>query len=293
MTSTMRAPMGGAGPEWEVRDVDVPKPGPGQIRVRVRAGAVNRADLYMLQGTYNPRAKTGDLLTAGLEFAGEVDAVGEHVRRWAVGDRVMGVALGAFAPYPLVDHRHVITVPKSLPWTDAAALPAALATEHAVAQGGFGLRQSVLAVGATSSVGLIGVQLAKTLGASQVIATTTSDSKVDALKSVGADVVVNTASQNIAEAVAEATGGPGADLTLDHVGGQLFADTCLATRIGGTVVNVGRLAGPESTIALSQLTFHRLRILGTTFSVRTPDELAEACAALGADVVSPMEEGLE
>ncbi|GAA3827925.1 zinc-binding dehydrogenase [Streptomyces coacervatus] len=292
MTSTMRALMGGAGPEWEVRDIDVPKPGPGQIRVRVRAAAVNRADLYMLQGTYNPRAKTSDLFIAGLEFAGEVDAIGDDVRRWAVGDRVMGVTLGAFASYTLVDHRHVISVPESLSWTDAAALPVALATEHdALAQGGFGLKQSVLIVGATSSVGLIGVQLAKALGASQVIATTTSDSKVDALKSIGADVVVNTSSENLAEAVAAATGGAGADLTLDHVGGQLFADTFLATRVGGTVVNVGRLAGAESTIDLNQLSFRRLRVLGTTFSVRTPDELADACAALGADVVPAMEEG--
>ncbi|MEU3615291.1 zinc-binding dehydrogenase [Streptomyces sp. NPDC006872] len=292
MTSTMRALMGGAGPEWDVRNVDVPTPGPGQIRVRVRAAAVNRADLYMLQGTYNPRAKTSDLFTAGLEFAGEVDAIGADVRHRSVGDRVMGVTLGAFAPYALVDHRHVITVPESLSWTDAAALPVALATEHdALAQGGFGLRQSVLVVGATSSVGLIGVQLAKALGAAQVIATTTSGSKAEALKSVGADVVVDTASENLAEAVANVTGGAGVDLALDHVGGQLFADTFLATRVGGTVVNVGRLAGAESTIDLNQLSFRRLRVLGTTFSVRTPDELAEACAALATDVVPAVEEG--
>ncbi|MGW0580721.1 zinc-binding dehydrogenase, partial [Streptomyces sp. NPDC002920] len=202
------------------------------------------------------------------------------------------VTLGAFAPYALVDHRHVITVPESLSWTDAAALPVALATEHdALAQGGFGLKQSVLVVGATSSVGLIGVQLAKALGASQVIATTTSDTKAGALKSVGADVVVNTASENLAETVAAAIGGAGADLTLDHVGGQLFADTFLATRIGGTVVNVGRLAGPESTIDLNQLAFRRLRVIGTTFSVRTPDELADTCAALATDVVPAVEEG--
>ncbi|WP_427920710.1 zinc-binding dehydrogenase [Streptomyces sp. cg40] len=293
MTSTMRALMGGAGPEWDVRDVDIPTPGPGQLRVRVRAAAVNRADLYMLQGTYNPRAKTSDLFTAGLEFAGEVDAIGDGVGRRAVGDRVMGVTLGAFADYALVDHRHVLPVPDSLSWTDAAALPVALATEHdALAQGGFGLGQSVLVAGATSSVGLIGVQLAKALGASQVIATTTSGSKADALKSVGADVVVNTASENLAEAVAAVTGGAGADLTLDHVGGQLFADTFLATRIGGTVVNVGRLAGPESTIDLNQLSFRRLRVIGTTFSVRTPDELADACAALAVDVIPAVEEGL-
>ncbi|MET8979452.1 zinc-binding dehydrogenase [Streptomyces sp. NPDC004539] len=292
MTSTMRALMGGAGPEWDVRDVAVPEPGPGQIRVRVRAAALNRADLYMLQGTYNPRARTSDLFTAGLELAGEVDAVGAGVSGPAVGDRVMGVTLGAFAPYALVDHRHVIAVPESLPWTEAAALPVALATGHdALAQGGFAPGQSVLVVGGTSSVGLIAVQLAKALGASRVVATTTSAGKAGALKAVGADAVVDTSSESLAEAVAAATGGTGVDLTLDHVGGRLFADAFLATRIGGTVVNVGRLSGPESTVDLNQLAFRRLKVIGTTFSVRTPDELAGVCAALTADVVPAVATG--
>ncbi|MEW1718246.1 zinc-binding dehydrogenase [Streptomyces sp. NPDC093109] len=292
MTSTMRALMGGAGPEWDVRDVDVPAPGPGQIRVRVRAAAVNRADLYMLQGTYSPRARTSDLFTAGLEFAGEVDAIGAGVRHPAVGDRVMGVTLGAFAPCALVDHRHVITVPDSLSWTDAAALPVALATEHdALTQGGFAPGQNVLVLGATSSVGLIAVQLAKALGADRVIATTTSAGKAAALSALGADSVVNTASESLAESVGGVTDGAGADLTLDHVGGQLFADAFLATRVGGTVVSVGRLAGAASTVDLDRLAFRRLRVLGTTFSVRTPDELAGVCAALAADAVPAVRDG--
>ncbi|MCX5088352.1 zinc-binding dehydrogenase [Streptomyces sp. NBC_00365] len=292
MTNTMRALLGGAGPDWEMCDVEVPTPGSGQLLVRVRAAALNRADLYMLQGTYNPRARTSDLFTAGLELAGEVAAVGDGVSGVTVGERVSGVTLGAFASYALVDHRHVIKVPESLEWTDAAALPVGLATEHdALVQGGFTLGQSVLVVGATSSMGLLAVQLAKVLGASQVIATTTSDSKAGTLKSVGADLVVDTSAENLAEAVQTATSGTGVDLVLDHAGGQLFADTFLATRIGGTVVNVGRLAGAESTINLDQLAFRRLRVLGTTFSVRTPDELADVCVALVPDVVPAVAEG--
>ncbi|MFE6821716.1 zinc-binding dehydrogenase [Streptomyces sp. NPDC057690] len=292
MTTTMRALLGGAGPDWEIRDVEVPAPGPGQLLVRVRAAALNRADLYMLQGTYNPRARTSDLFTAGLEFAGEVVTVGAGAGGVAVGERVSGVTLGAFAPYALVDHRHVIKVPRSLEWTAAAALPVGLATEHdALVQGGFTLGQSVLVVGATSSMGLLAVQLAKALGASQVIATTTSAGKAGTLECVGADLVVDTSAENLAEAVRTATGGTGVDLVLDHVGGQLFGNTLPATRIGGTVVNVGRLAGAESTVDLDQLAFRRLRLLGTTFSVRTPDELADVCAALVPDVVPAVAEG--
>ncbi|MER6368406.1 zinc-binding dehydrogenase [Streptomyces mirabilis] len=292
MTDTMRALLGGAGPDWEVREVDIPTPGPGMLLVRVRAAALNRADLHMLEGVYNPLAKTSDLFTAGLELAGEVAAFGDGVTDLAVGDRVMGVTLGAFAPYALVDHRHVIPVPASLSWTDAAALPVGLATEHdALTQGGFTAGQRVLVTGATSSVGLLGVQLAKALGASLVVATTTSASKAATLKAVGADVVVDTGAENLAEAVAGATEGAGVDLVLDQVGGQVFADTFLATRVGGTIVNVGRLAGAGSAVDLDQLSFRRLRVQGTTFSVRTPDELADVCAAVTSAVLPAVEDG--
>ena len=96
-----------------------------------------------------------------------------------------------------------------------------------------------------------------------VIATTTSDCKGAALKDIGADVVINTKTENLAEVVNAATVGAGVDVVLDHVGGQLFADTLPATRIGGTIVNIGRLGGPAATIDLNQLSFRRLRLQGT------------------------------
>jgi NADPH:quinone reductase len=98
MTKTMRALVGGLTPDWEILDVDVPTPGPGQILVRVRAAGINRADLYMLEGTYNPDSKTSNTFTAGFELAGQVETVGAGVENLAAGDRVMAVTLGAFAP---------------------------------------------------------------------------------------------------------------------------------------------------------------------------------------------------
>ncbi|MEU4227776.1 zinc-binding dehydrogenase [Nonomuraea sp. NPDC026600] len=293
MTNTMRALIGGVAADWEPRDVAVPTPAPGQILVRVHAAGINRADLYMLEGSYNPNSRTGNVYTAGFEFAGQVAAVGDGVMGPAVGDQVMGVTLGAFAPYAIVDHRHVVPMPPSLDWTGAAALPVALATEHdaLITQGGFTAGQSVLVVGATSAIGLLAVQLAKAFGASQVIGTTSSAGKADAVKAAGADLVVNTATEDLAAAVGGATAGAGVDVVLDHVGGRLFADTFRAARIGGTIVNIGRLAGAESTIDLNDLAFRRLRVLGTTFSVRTPDELADVCAALVPDVVPAVADG--
>ena len=289
----MRALVGGAAPDWEVRDVDVPAPGPGQILVRVHAAGLNRADLYMLEGAYSPSTKTGHVYVAGIELAGEVEGAGSDVRDLAVGDRVMGSTLGAFAPFAVLDHRHAIAVPGSLGWIVAAALPVGLSTEHdaLVTQGGFSAGDSVLIVGATSSVGLMGIQLAKALGAGLVIGTTTSDEKASRLTDAGADLVVNTKTDSLVEKVTEATGGAGVDIALDHVGGQLFADLLPATRIGGMIVNIGRLAGPVSTINLDQLSFRRLRVRGTTFSVRTPEERGEVCAALVPDVLPAVAEG--
>jgi NADPH:quinone reductase len=293
MARTMRAFLGGTGPDWEFRQVEVPTPKPGQILIRVYAAGLNRADLYMLEGSYSPNSRTSNAFTAGLELAGEVAAVGAGVQNIAVGDRVSGAGLGAFAEYATLDHRHAIALPDTLSWTDAAALPVGLATEHdaLVTQGRFTPGQSVLVVGATSAIGLIAVQMAKALGASLVAATTTSEAKKAALTDLGADVVINTTTDNVAQAVNAATRGTGVDVVLDHVGGQLFADTLAATRVAGIVVNIGRLGGAQATIDLNELSFRRLRVCGTTFSVRTPDELADVCTALVPEVMPAVADG--
>jgi NADPH:quinone reductase-like Zn-dependent oxidoreductase len=149
----------------------------------------------------------------------------------------------------------------------------------------------VLIVGATTSIGLVGVQLAKALGASRVLATTTSQAKAPHLAAAGADVIINTQTESLDERALAATDGEGVDIALDHVGGQLFADLLPATRLGGMIVNIGRLAGPVCSINLDQLSFRRLRVRGTTFSVRTSDERAEVCAALAADVLPAVADG--
>ena len=293
MTQTMRALVGGVAPDWELHDVEVPTPQAGQVLVRIRAAALNRADLYMLEGSYNPNTKTTHVYTAGLELAGEVEAVGEGIGRLAVGDRVMGSTLGAFAPFAVIDELHAIEVPAGLDWSDAAALPVGLSTANdaLVTQAGFVGGDTVLVTGASSSMGLLAVQLAKALGAKRVLATTTNDAKVDHIKAAGADIVINTAGEALAEKATQATDGAGVDIVLDHVGGQLFADLLPATRIGGTIVNIGRLAGPSCTINLDQLAFRRLHVRGTTFSVRSAEERGEVCAALVPDVLPAVADG--
>jgi NADPH2:quinone reductase len=188
--TTMPALIGRAGSDWTLQDVDVPTPAAGQALVRVRAAGVNRADLAMLDGGYLTTLDNPVDYPAGLELAGEVAAVGEGVDGLALGTRVMGTTLGAFATYAAVNHRHLLPVPDGVEWVVAGGLLVGLTTEHdaLVTQAGFTSGANVLIVGATSGVGMIGVRMAKALGAGTVIATTTSAAKVPALRDAGADV---------------------------------------------------------------------------------------------------------
>lgn len=288
----MSALIGRAGESWRLERVPVPDLWPGQALVRVRAAGVNRADLSMLDGTYLTSLDAPVDYPAGLELAGEIAAVTDEVQGLAVGDRVMGTTLGAFADFAVVNHRHLIPVPDGVPWEAAGALPVGLTTEHdALKQAGFEPGQTVLVVGATSGIGLIGVRLAKTLGAAMVIATTSSAGKADTLRAAGADVVIDTGTQDLAETVRSATAGVGADVALDHVGGPLFAEVLAAIKLQGTVINIGRVGGTAATIDLDTLSFRRIRVIGTTFSTRSDDERAAVAAALEPEVMGLVSAG--
>lgn len=290
----MRALIGGIGPDWVLKpDVALPALRLGAVRVRVVAAALNRADLYMLAGTYSPKLKPGDVYPAGMEFAGVVETSSPLAPSMPVGTRVMGVTMGAFADYALCDPRMLLAIPDGMTFEQAACLPVALATEHdaLVTQAGFIAGQSVLVVGGTTSIGLMAIQMAKALGASTVIATTTSSAKRGAMLAAGADVAIDTASESLVEAVLAATGGKGVDITLDHLGGEQFGLLPAVTRTQGTIVNIGRLAGPVANLDLDQVSFRRQRLIGTTFSIRTPEELGEVCMALHASVMPALAEG--
>ncbi len=108
---------------------------------------------------------------------------------------------------------------------------------------------------------------------------------------MGADLVVNPVTEDLAAAVGEATDGRGADVVIDHVGGDRFGELLPTTRVQGTIVNVGRLGGPRASVDLDQLAFRRLRILGTTFSIRSAEERAEVYAAVVRDALPTIADG--
>ncbi|MFE5478375.1 MULTISPECIES: zinc-binding dehydrogenase [unclassified Nocardia] len=288
----MRALIGGAGPHWQLRDIDTPHQ-LGAVRIQVMAAGLNRADLYALEGNYSANSQQPGEFTAGMEVAGIVETSSPLAPHLCAGTRVMGITIGGFADYALCDPRLLVPIPEGLSFEEAASLPIGLITEHdaLVSQAGFVAGNSVLIVGGTSSIGLVGIQLAKALGASTVIATTTSADKRDALTAAGADLAVDTTGEDLAAAVASATNGNGVDITLDHVGGELFAQLPAATAIGGAIVSIGRLAGATTTLDLDTIAFRRQRLLGTTFSIRTRAELAEVVAALTSQVLPAVAAG--
>lgn len=288
----MRALIGGTGPDWQLADREIPSR-LGAIRVQVMAAGINRADLYALGGTYTANSQAAGKYVAGMEVAGIVEISSPLAPHLPVGTRVMGITAAAFADHALCDPRLVVPIPDGLTFEQAAALPVGLITEHdaLVTQGGFTSGQTVLIVGGTSAIGLIGIQLAKALGARTVIATTTTEDKRTALYEAGADITINTTTDDLAAVVLAATDGAGVDITLDHIGGPLFAALPGATAVGGTIISIGRLAGPATELNLDTIAFRRQRLLGTTFSIRTRAELAEVVGGLTAEVLPAVAAG--
>lgn len=292
----MRALIAGRGPEWILEDVDVPTPGSGEVLVRNHAAATNNADLPMLSEADPSDGGHGREFIAGFEYAGEIVAVGENAGRWAVGDPVMGSVPASFAEYVTVDHRFVLPRPDNLGPETACALPTGLLTEHGALSvagcgAGFAAGQSVLVTGATSGIGMIGVQMAKALGASSVIATTRTSTARRRLAALGADTIIVTSEEDLTDTVLNATGGRGVDVVLDHVAGQTFADCLSATAEDGHVVNIGRLAGPASSIDLDALSYRHLTVHGVSFGFTRDVEMAGIIAGLLPDVIPAVGRG--
>lgn len=263
----------------EIVEVPVPTLGPREVLVEVRAAGMNRADLLHRQGKYGQRAflHPDRPNIAGMEMAGKIVAVGSAANREHIGRGVMAMCAGAYAEYVAVDERLLLPAPPGLDWAGCAALPMALLTEFEALVRLAGVRPGhrVLVTGATSGVGLIGVQLAKALKAGTVIGTTRSRQAAGLLRSLGADLVVHD-EHELAESLAD----EGVDVVVDHVGGPMF-ETCVPlVRKGACLVSVGRLGGRTATVDLAALSSQRARLIGTTWRTQELSEIAYSVDAL-------------
>ncbi len=254
----------------EVADV---APQRGEIRVRVRATAVNRADLVQREGKY-PAPAGVPANIPGLEYAGDVDAVGDTVTGLQVGDKVFGlVGGGSYAEYLIVHARATSKMPDHLSYEEAAAFPEAFITAYdaMVSQCRLSAGETVLISAAASGVGTAAIQIALAIGA-RPIGTTRTAVKADRLKQFGLkDVIVNS-DTIFAEDVLKLTNGIGVDVALELVGGEYITEDmqCVAPR--GRIVLVGLLAGASCKLNLGQLLSKRLELRGTSLRARPLEE---------------------
>lgn len=291
LPETMRALVVGHGSTWALVERDVPRPGAGEVLVRVHAAASNNGDLPMIDGADPTSGGSGDKAVAGFEYAGEVVAVGDGVSGWSVCDAVMGSMPSAYADFVVVDARFVMPRPASITPVEAATLPVGLLTEHgALVVAAFTSGRSVLVTGASSGVGLVGVQIAKALGASTVIGTTRRESMRSVLTDHGVDEVIVTDGDDLADRVLALTD-DGVDIVLEHLGAPAFAQAVMATAPEGHLVPVGRAAGREATIDLDRVGQRRLTIRGVSFGFVRTQEMADVVAGLLPEVIPAVERG--
>jgi putative PIG3 family NAD(P)H quinone oxidoreductase len=278
----------------EVREVPTPEPRGDQIRVKVRACALNRADLMQCRGYY-PAPKGAPADIPGLEFAGEVDAIGpDCAGPLKPGDRVFGiVGGGGQAEYVVTHERMAIPIPDNLDWERAAAVPEVFLTafDALETRGGLGSGESLLVHAAGSGVGTAAVQLAKAMGC-RVLGTSRSAEKLQAAAALGIDVGIDTSSQDFAEVVLEETNGEGVAVVLDLLGAGALAGNLRAVATLGRIVVVGLLAGGTGTADLATLLRKRVTMVGTTLRARPLEEKIAVSRLFAARVVPWLERGL-
>jgi NADPH2:quinone reductase len=269
----------------EIRELEAPRPGHHDLLVRVHVAGLNRADLGVAAGARHG-SFGGPGTIPGLEWAGEVVETGAEVRDFAPGDRVMCSGLGAYADYAVVDGRRAMPVPDGLDLVTAATLPVALQTMHdaVVTNGGLKPGETILVQGASSGVGLMALQIARKIGASVVIGTSTNAERRARLATFGATHAIDTTRADWPDAVREATGGRGVDVIIDQVAGPMMNANLAAAAVKGRIVNVGRLGGMTGAFDFDLHALKRIAYIGVTFRTRTIEEIAQINARMRADL---------
>lgn len=263
---------------------DLPEPGEGEILIRVHAAGVNRPDVLQRKGAYPPPPGASDL--PGLEVSGEVAALGAGVKLWRVGDAVCALTPGGgYAEYARVHETNALPLPAGFTYTEAAALPETFFTvwHNVFERGALKAGETLLVHGGSSGIGTTAIQLASAFGA-YVIATAGSDEKCAACLRLGADRAINYKTEDFVEAVKDATGGKGADVILDMVGGEYVGRNYSAAAVDGRIVQIATQGGAVASADFSKLMVKRLTHTGSTLRPRTTEFKGQIAAALEAQV---------
>lgn len=287
--SVISTPGGPAALRWE--DVPGPTLGDGELLVDVVAAGVNRADILQREGHYP--APPDAPPWPGLEVSGRVTAVAPGVEGWREGDEVCALLPGGgYAEQVAVPAGLALPVPAGVSLEDAAALPEAAATawSNLVDAGRLRTGESALVHGGSGGVGSFAVQLAAALGA-RVLATARDEPRCERVRSLGADVAVPYADDDVATVVLESTGGSGVDVALDVLGAGGLDSNLRSLATGGRLVIIGLQRGARGEIDLGRVLARRLTIVGTTLRSRPLAERVAIIAALREHVWPLIEAG--
>src|SRR5436305_9362118 len=279
------------GPEvLEVQEVETPEPIGDYVRVRVRASGVNRADLLQRAGAY-PAPPGSPSNIPGLEFAGEVDAVGPLVRMWKPGQRVMGlVGGGGQAQYILVHEGLLVEIPENLDFVQAAGVPEVFMTAHdgLFTQAGLQMGERVLIHAAGSGVGTAAIQLAQATGAT-TFGTSRTPRKLELAKELGLDVGLS--DQNFAAEVNSLTKGEGVHVVIDFIGAPYMEQNLQTLTMWGRLVFLSTMGGVQANVNIGMLMGKRISMRGVTMRTRTLEEKLAVTHRFETDVLPLLASG--
>jgi NADPH2:quinone reductase len=266
-------------------DVPVPQPQKSELLVRVACASLNRADLAGLA------AKDAKII--GMEWAGEVVEVGADTLPFRVGDRVMCTGAGAFSEYAVTDSGRAIKIPGTLAYDEATVLTLALQAMHdaIVTRACLNPGENILIHGASSGVGLMGLQIARLLGARLVCGTSIDPQRRARLNEFGAQIALDPSIEGWHKKIIEATDGRGVDVIVDQVTGKGFPRTMEAASIGGRIVNLGRLGGAGESFDFQLHALRRLTYIGVTFRSRTVQEIRDVNSRMVAHLGDALSSG--
>lgn len=244
-----------------LQDLPLPEPKSGEVRVAVKAASLNFPDLLMTEGKYQLKPELP--FTLGMELAGVVDAVGEGVTGLKPGDEVAGGSrIGAFSEYIVLPAAGLRKKPAALTFAEASAYGAAYLTAYVslAIRGNLQPGETLLVHGASGGVGMAAVEVGKLLGAT-VIATSASDEKLKVVKARGADHVINV-TRGFREEVKALTGGRGADVIYDPVGGDVFDESVRCIAFDGRLLVIGFTSGRIPTISVNMPLIKGFSVVG-------------------------------
>tara|TARA_B100001123_G_scaffold81527_1_gene92883 strand:+ start:125 stop:1099 length:975 start_codon:yes stop_codon:yes gene_type:complete len=277
----------------KVGDTAEPKPKPNEVLIKVRACGMNRADAMVASGMAHGR-DGGPGTIPGIEYVGEVVDTGNEVANVKPGDRVMCTGTSGWGEYAVADWGRTVPIPaNNMTWAQASTLPVALQTMHnaIVTAGRFQRGESIMIQGASTGVGLMGMQIAKRLGAKLVVGSSTNPERRVRLREFGADLAVDSRDDTWVDQVLNTTGGNGLDLIVDQISGYTANANLAATRVLGRIVNVGRLGGFSGDFNFDLHAQRRINYVGVTFRTRTIEEVRDVVRTMQSDLWSDVEAG--